>query len=96
MLPRAHLQARLPPPPWQMPEDPDAPDPDFDDDGPLELDDEAWEVFIPDDDYEPLPEYGDFWTDDDPSARGRGTVAALVSLGPLVPVVPLPERPLAS
>ena len=37
---------------------------ELDDDAPLELDDEYWEALIPDDDYEPLPEYGDFWTTD--------------------------------
>lgn len=54
-----------------LPDEPPAPadDPDFepdeiDDDWPLELDDEFWEALKPEDDYEPLPERGDFWTDD--------------------------------
>jgi len=34
-----------------------------DDESLLELDDEYWEALIPDDDYEVLPEPGDFWTD---------------------------------
>jgi hypothetical protein len=36
-----------------------------DDDAPLELDEEYWEALTPDDDYEPTPEPGDFWPDDD-------------------------------
>jgi hypothetical protein len=38
---------------------------DPDDDTPLELDEEYWEALTPDDDYEPTPEPGDFWPDDD-------------------------------
>ena len=38
---------------------------DVDDPMPLELDDECWEALTPDDDYEPMPDYGDFWTEDD-------------------------------
>ena len=34
-----------------------------DDESLLELDDEYWEALLPDDDYEVLPEPGDFWTD---------------------------------
>lgn len=34
-----------------------------DDESLLELDNEYWEALIPDDDYEALPEPGDFWTD---------------------------------
>lgn len=45
---------------------------EIDDDAPLELDDEYWEAFIPDDDYEPWPEFGDFWTD----GAQRGAVYA--------------------
>jgi hypothetical protein len=37
---------------------------EIDDDTPLELDDEYWEALAPDDDYEPFPEQGDFWTED--------------------------------
>jgi hypothetical protein len=48
--------------------DEDAEDPDFDLDeldghAAIQLDDEYWEALLPEDDYEPLPEYGDFWTD---------------------------------
>lgn len=51
---------------WPLEEPPfhDGPD-EIDDDVPLELDDEYWEALSPDDDYEPLPEPGDFWTDAD-------------------------------
>jgi hypothetical protein len=51
-------------PPWPLEEPPYEPD-ELDDDAPLELDDEYWEAFVPDDDYEPLPDHGDFWTNDD-------------------------------
>lgn len=34
-----------------------------DDEALLELNDEYWEALLPDDDYEVLPERGDFWTD---------------------------------
>ena len=43
--------------------DPDAAE--FDDDSTLEIDDAIWDALAPDDDYEPLPEAGDFWTDQD-------------------------------
>lgn len=51
----------------------DVPDPlllhptfdEVDDETLLELDEEYWEALIPDDDYEPTPEEGDFWTDQD-------------------------------
>ncbi|MCC6491955.1 MAG: hypothetical protein IT424_02920 [Pirellulales bacterium] len=36
---------------------------ELDGDSPLELDDEYWEALTPDDDYEPYPQYGDFWPD---------------------------------
>ena len=36
-----------------------------DDDSTLEISDELWDVLTPDDDYESLPEPGDFWTDQD-------------------------------
>ncbi len=49
------------PPYRDVPDEPEG----VDDDTPLELDDESWEALIPDDDYEPLPEQGDFWTEDD-------------------------------
>lgn len=40
--------------------------PDFaDDHSTLELDDDCFEALTPDDDYEPLPEPGDFWTNQD-------------------------------
>lgn len=38
---------------------------EVDDDTLLELDEEYWEALLPDDDYEPTPEEGDFWTDQD-------------------------------
>jgi hypothetical protein len=41
---------------------------DFDDEADeaeLELDDECFDVLAWDDDYEPLPEPGDFWTEQD-------------------------------
>ena len=42
------------------------PDPDeLDDDGALELDDEYWDALLLDDDYEPHPEPGDVWPDQD-------------------------------
>jgi hypothetical protein len=34
---------------------------EFDDEWPLEFDAEHWDFLVPDDDYEPAPEYGDFW-----------------------------------
>lgn len=39
-------------------------DPELDDDE-VELDDQCWDALAVDDDYEPLPEPGDFWTDQD-------------------------------
>ena len=51
------------------PENPPKKSPPFpreiDDSWPLEIDDEDLDALIPDDDYEPLPEYGDFWTERD-------------------------------
>jgi hypothetical protein len=48
----------------EAPTEGDELDPDeLDGDASLQLDDESWEALLPDDDYEPLPEYGDFWTD---------------------------------
>jgi hypothetical protein len=38
---------------------------EIDDDAPLELDSDYWDALLPDDDYEPWPEYGDFWPDQD-------------------------------
>jgi hypothetical protein len=38
---------------------------EIDDDWSLELDDEYWDALLLDDDYEPDPEYGDFWPDQD-------------------------------
>jgi hypothetical protein len=44
-------------------------DPDDIDEGdeqmPPAMNDDDWEALIPDDDYEPLPEYGDFWPETD-------------------------------
>lgn len=31
------------------------------DDWAIDLDEDQWDALIPDDDYEPMPEYGDFW-----------------------------------
>ena len=41
-------------------------------------DDDPWDVFIPDDDQrDPLPEHGDFWThEDDPSGDEADIVPA--------------------
>lgn len=36
-----------------------------DDETLLELNDEYWDALLPDDDYESLPDQGDFWTDQD-------------------------------
>jgi hypothetical protein len=36
---------------------------EIDDDWSLELDDGYWDALTPDDDYEPQPEPGDFWPD---------------------------------
>ncbi len=36
---------------------------EIDDDSPLELDEDYWDALLPDDDYEPSPEHGDFWTE---------------------------------
>jgi hypothetical protein len=56
------------PPHQESPFWPDDAQPDadeIDDDSPLELDDEHWDALQPDDDYEPHPEPGDFWPDQD-------------------------------
>jgi hypothetical protein len=46
--------------------DDDPPDLDeLDDDSPLDLDDECWDALLPDDDYEPRPDPGDFWPHQD-------------------------------
>lgn len=51
---------------WPLEEPQRGPEPEeIDDDAPLELDDDYWDALLPDDDYEPFPEYGDFWTDVD-------------------------------
>ena len=66
------MRNKKPTPPKDLPaEDPDeaaGEDSDFDldeldVDAALHLDDEYWEALLPEDDYEPLPDYGDFWTD---------------------------------
>jgi hypothetical protein len=54
-----HVDARTPP---EAEVEASAPD----------IDDECWDVLVPDDDYEPIPEPGDFWTDQDPT-RPRGS-----------------------
>jgi hypothetical protein len=50
---------------WPLEEPGFEPD-DVDYDTPLEFDDEYWEALVPDDDYEPQPDYGDFWPEEDP------------------------------
>jgi hypothetical protein len=40
---------------------------EFDDDWPLELGDDVFDAFTLDDDYEPTPDPGDFWPDQDAS-----------------------------
>ena len=42
----------------------DVPD-EFDDDWPLELGDDVFDALTPDDDYEPTPDPGDFWPEQD-------------------------------
>jgi hypothetical protein len=64
MKPRADVPPHGPQPPRETPEPPPLV-PELGGDWPAELDDDAWEALIPDDDYEPLPEYGDFWTEQD-------------------------------
>lgn len=54
-----------PVPPREAPEGSPLPEPEIDDRWPLEFDDETWDALVPDDDYEPQPEYGDFWTEQD-------------------------------
>jgi hypothetical protein len=49
----------------------DSPEDDFDDASDLDEfdpngpDDECWEVFLADDEWDPLPEHNDFWIEDD-------------------------------
>jgi hypothetical protein len=50
---------------------PAEPQREIDDDFPRELGDDPWDVFVPEDDYEPLPEYGDFWTEQDAARHSR-------------------------
>jgi hypothetical protein len=50
--------------PVEEPDDRLAPD-EIDGDTPLELDSDYWDALLPDDDYEPFPEHGDFWPDDE-------------------------------
>jgi len=38
---------------------------DWDDPAPLELDDDRWDVFLPDYEPDPLPEPSDFWIEFD-------------------------------
>jgi hypothetical protein len=40
--------------------------PTFDDDFLKPFDDEPWDVFLPDDELEPLPDLGDLWWDTSP------------------------------
>ena len=50
-------------------------DPEEEERTPLEFDDEPWEAFVPDDDHEPQPEPGDFWTERDPQSLRLGHLA---------------------
>jgi hypothetical protein len=51
---------------WPLEEPTYGSDPEeIDDDAPFEFDAEYWDALLPDNDYEPLPEYGDFWPPDD-------------------------------
>jgi hypothetical protein len=52
-------------PPREVPDDAPPLRDVIDDDFPLELDEDYWNALLPEDDYEPLPEYGDFWTEQD-------------------------------
>ena len=63
MNPRAEIL----PFPFRDPDNarPAGPEREIDDEFPRELGDDPWDVFVPEDDYEPLPENGDFWTDQD-------------------------------
>jgi hypothetical protein len=45
-------------------EETDADDGDFDESDLQDADDDRWDVFILDNDGEPLPDYGDFWFPD--------------------------------
>jgi hypothetical protein len=65
MKPRNNRPPIGPPPPLEIPADPLPAEPEFDDDSPLELRGDAFDVLLADDDYEPLPEFGDFWPDQD-------------------------------
>jgi hypothetical protein len=47
------------------PEEPEFVPDSIDGDAPLELDERYWDALIPEDDYEPAPERGDFWIADD-------------------------------
>jgi hypothetical protein len=55
---------------------------DVDYDTPLEFDDEYWEALVPDDDYEPTPEYGDFWPDEESPFLEEGCVDRGMSNSP--------------
>ncbi len=67
------MKTRLPTPPDSPPPDDDPDDPDgadvlahgLDDDWSQIPVEECWDALIPDDDYEPQPEPGDFWTAED-------------------------------
>ena len=46
-------------------DEPDDQEHEDDEELPPPLTDEDWEALVPDDDYEPLPEYGDCWRESD-------------------------------
>ncbi len=51
--------------PREMPSESDLPR-DFEDRTPLEIEDDRWDAFLPDDDQlDPLPDPGDFWIEDE-------------------------------
>lgn len=77
IVPHAEFQ---PPRASELPEeppndlDPELADPsDLEIDDPLaDADDSNWDAFIPDDEYEPLPEPGDFWMEESQASSVDG------------------------
>ena len=65
MFEHADLLPFGPLPPREVPDDSPPLPHEIDDDCPRELGEEPWDALIPEDDYEPLPEYGDFWPERD-------------------------------
>ena len=68
----SHHEPPAEPPPLELPSEPEEPgEPDE-----IEMpctDDADWDVFIADDDCDPLPEPGDFWIDDPANDEARMT-----------------------